>query len=99
MNRDKRESTTAHTVRESVTKKRGAVKTRSGLRKGRPTRLRQLTAEADDRGVAGQLLRPLEDRHETGPGVSGGDIDADWQRGQSWERKQRAAAWRHRIRT
>ncbi len=66
-----------------MTKKRGAGMTRGGRTKGRPARLRQLTAEAENRGAAGELLRLVEERHETGPAVSGGDIDADWQRGQS----------------
>lgn len=83
MNRNKPKPPRAHRAGRSVTKKRGAGKTRGGGTKGRPTRLPQLTAEAEDRGAAGDLLRLVEERHETAPSVSGGDIDADWQRGQS----------------
>jgi hypothetical protein len=78
MNRNK-----PHTARRSVTKQRGAGKTRGGGTKGRPTQRRQFTAETEDRGATGELLRLVEERHELGPSVSGGDIDADWQRGES----------------
>ncbi len=83
MSRNKRKPTKAHTARRSLTKKRGAGKIGGARTKRRPTRLRQLSAEAENRGAAGELLRLVEERHETGPAVSGGDIDADWQRGQS----------------
>ncbi|HWN15402.1 MAG TPA: DUF6335 family protein, partial [Candidatus Dormibacteraeota bacterium] len=36
-----------------------------------------------DRGQTVGLLRDLTEHHETGPGASAGDIDADWQRAQS----------------
>jgi hypothetical protein len=67
----------AHMAGRSVTKKRSAGKKGSGRTKQRPT------AEAENRGAAGELLRLVEERPETGPALSGGDIDADWQRGQS----------------
>jgi Family of unknown function (DUF6335) len=67
----------AHTAGRSVTKKRSAGKKGSGRTKERPT------AEVENRGAAGELLRLVEERPETGPALSGGDIDADWQRGQS----------------
>src|SRR6266478_614515 len=37
----------------------------------------------EDRGQTVGLLRDLSEHHETGPGASAGDIDADWQRAQS----------------
>ncbi len=66
----------AHTARRTVTKKRSAGKKRSGRTKERPT------AEAENRAAVGDLLRLVEERPETGPTLSGGDIDADWQRSQ-----------------
>ncbi|HSD28992.1 MAG TPA: DUF6335 family protein [Vicinamibacteria bacterium] len=37
-------------------------------------------AGAEDRGQVGKLAEEMAGRLETGPALSGGDVDADWQR-------------------
>lgn len=38
---------------------------------------------APEVGEAGELLREIETHRESGPALSGGDLDADWQRAAS----------------
>ena len=57
-------------------------KARSRARKRTPA-TRRGREGGEDRGQTIGLLRDLTEHHETGPGASAGDIDADWQRAQS----------------
>jgi len=57
-------------------------KARSRTRKRTPA-TRRGREGGEDRGQTVGLLRDLTEHHETGPGASAGDIDADWQRAQS----------------
>ncbi len=72
--------------------KKKAAKKKGGAAPGRrvPRRGRKRTAAtrrgregAEDRGRTVGLLREVLEHHETGPAVTAGDLDADWQRAQS----------------
>lgn len=83
------------TTRKTTTKRRpsarGKAKTparAAGKRKPvrgkkRGSGRRRQIEGSDDRGQTVALLRDVTEHHETGPGATGGDIDADWQRAQS----------------
>ena len=57
-------------------------KARARTRKRTPA-TRRGREGGEDRGQTVGLLRDLTEHHETGPAITGGDIDADWQRAQS----------------
>jgi hypothetical protein len=61
-----------------------AGRARSRRRK-RPTAKRRARARSagEDQGRTVGLLRDVIEHHETGPGSSAGDLDADWHRAQS----------------
>jgi hypothetical protein len=61
-----------------------AARTRSRARR-RPAPKRRAPARAggEDQGRTVALLRDVIEHHETGPGSSAGDLDADWRRAQS----------------
>jgi len=64
-------------------KKRRTAAAGGGRRKKRtPTTRRRGTSESEQGRVVG-LVRELIEHHETGPAVSAGDVDADWQRAES----------------
>jgi hypothetical protein len=46
----------------------------------RPAAGRRAAGEATDRGGFGPLVAEVADHRETGPRLSGGDVDADWRR-------------------
>jgi len=48
-----------------------------------PAAAGRLREDAEDRGATIELLREVIEHHGTGPAVSAGDIDADWQRAES----------------
>lgn len=49
-------------------------------RGGPPARPRRRAAGAEDRGEVGELAREAASHPETGPILTGGDVDADWAR-------------------
>jgi len=60
---------------------RGRAKGRA--RRRAPAARRRRREGGEDQGRTVALLRDLVEHHETGPAVSGGDLDADWHRAQS----------------
>jgi hypothetical protein len=52
-------------------------------KKRAPAPRRPSGQDGEERGRTVGLLRDLVEHHETGPAVSAGDMDADWQRAQS----------------
>jgi Family of unknown function (DUF6335) len=56
------------------------VKTRSGKSRGHPRARPQSATGIEDAGHVTQLAEELARHHETGPVLSGGDLDADWMR-------------------
>ncbi|HSE06987.1 MAG TPA: DUF6335 family protein [Methylomirabilota bacterium] len=81
----KRKRAATRSGRKKVKTKRSAAPARRG--KSRPrkrtpaTRRSRMGGEDTARTVS--LLRDVIEHHETGPAVSAGDVDADWQRAQS----------------
>ncbi len=72
------------TSRGKARKPARATGGRKPPRPKKPSRARRRgDRDGDDRGQTVSLLRDVSDYHETGPAVTGGDIDADWQRAQS----------------
>jgi hypothetical protein len=65
------------TRRRTVSRRTRTVSTR------RPGSVARRPEGEEDRGKTVGLIRELNAYHETGPAVSGGDIDADWQRAES----------------
>jgi Family of unknown function (DUF6335) len=59
---------------------RGKTRSRTKKRTAATRRSREGT---EDRGSTVGLLRDLIEHHETGPGTTAGDLDADWQRAES----------------
>ena len=70
---------------KTAKKKGGAAPARRAKRRGRKrtTATRRGREGAEDQGRTVGLLREMLEHHETGPAVSAGDLDADWQRAQS----------------
>jgi len=67
----------AGTRRSAASRRTRTVSTR------RPGSVARHPGGEEDRGQTVGLIRELNEYHETGPAVSGGDIDADWQRAES----------------
>lgn len=72
-------------TRKTARKKGAAAPARRASRRGRKrtTATRRGREGAEEQGRTVGLLREVLDHHETGPAVSAGDLDADWQRAQS----------------
>ena len=72
-------------TRKTAGKKGAAAPARRASRRGRKrtTATRRGREGAEEQGRTVGLLREVLDHHETGPAVSAGDLDADWQRAQS----------------
>jgi hypothetical protein len=73
-------------TRKKAAKKKGsAAPVRRAQRRGRKrtAATRRGREGAEDQGRTVGLLREVLEHHETGPAVSAGDLDADWQRAQS----------------
>ena len=68
-------------TRKKAAKKKGGAAPRRGRKRTAATRRGREGAEDQGRTVG--LLREVLEHHETGPAVSAGDLDADWQRAQS----------------
>jgi len=83
----KRSKTTrARTRRGKATRGRArAQKPAAGKARGRKrtAATRRSRDGVEERGRTVGLLRDLTEHHETGPGASAGDLDADWARAQS----------------
>src|SRR5258706_6189244 len=71
--------------KKAAKKKGGAAPVRRVPRRGRKrtAATRRGREGAEDRGRTVGLLREGLEHHETGPAVTAGDLDADWQRAQS----------------
>lgn len=71
-------------VKKTARKKGAAAPARRvGRGRKRTTATRRGREGAEEQGRTIGLLREVLDHHETGPAVSAGDLDADWQRAQS----------------
>lgn len=57
----------------------GARKRRAAARSRAAVPRRRLEAAAEDYGIVSSLLSEIVAHHETGPHLTGGDLDADWQ--------------------
>ncbi len=80
---------------KSRSRKRAPAITKGRARKRRPATFksrgpkrttatrRSREGGGEERGRTVALLRDIVEHHETGPGATGGDLDADWQRAQS----------------
>jgi hypothetical protein len=80
----KRTQTKRATTRRTRAKRAApASRKAAGRAKKRAPVTRRGREGGEDRGQTVGLLRDLTEHHETGPGASAGDIDADWQRAQS----------------
>jgi uncharacterized protein DUF6335 len=78
-----------------ATPKRTVAKRSKGKRRATPARPRKSRPRkrtpstrrsregGEDRGSTVGLVRNLIEHHETGPGATAGDLDADWQRAES----------------
>ena len=81
-----RRKATKKTTKKTMAKKKGsAAPARRAKRRGRKrtTATRRGREGGEDQGRTVGLLREVIEHHETGPAVSAGDLDADWQRAQS----------------
>jgi hypothetical protein len=83
--RSRRKATKKATKKTMAKKKSRASPARRANSRGRKrtTATRRGRASAEDQGRMVGLLREVIEHHETGPAVSAGDLDADWQRAQS----------------
>ena len=83
--RSRTKTTKTRVTRKVVKKKGGAAPARRANRRGRKrtTATRRGKEGAEDQGRTVGLLREVLEHHESGPAVSAGDLDADWQRAQS----------------
>ncbi|HUP37533.1 MAG TPA: DUF6335 family protein [Candidatus Limnocylindria bacterium] len=83
--RSRRKATKKETKKTIAKKKSRASPARRANSRGRKrtTATRRGRAGAEDQGRMVGLLREVIEHHETGPAVSAGDLDADWQRAQS----------------
>lgn len=83
--RTKTKTTKTRATRKIVKKKGGAAPARRANRRGRKrtAATRRGKEGAEDQGRTVGLLREVLEHHESGPAVSAGDLDADWQRAQS----------------
>jgi hypothetical protein len=88
----KRTTAKATKAKRTRSKRTKAARTKRGpaparRAKSRPQKRTAATrrgrADTEERGRTVGLLRDVIEHHETGPGASAGDMDADWQRAQS----------------
>jgi hypothetical protein len=63
-----------------MSKKKRKNPARSPRQTGGAGRRRRPTGGLVERGEPGRLVETMESRLETGPRLTGGDLDADWQR-------------------
>jgi uncharacterized protein DUF6335 len=76
-------ATTKRARAKSAPKNPSAATRRTRTLKKEPAADGRLREDSEDRGATIELLREVIEHHGTGPAVSAGDIDADWQRAES----------------
>ena len=84
--RKRGKATRARTKRAKTTRGRARTRNPAGTKargRKRTTATRRDRDGVEDRGHTVALLRDITEHHETGPGASAGDLDADWARAQS----------------